>query len=270
MKRIVYAYWLIFTIFSIGCSSPSLVSSWKTDEIIIDGSREEWGDNIHYLEEEKVAISFKNDNDFLYLCLATSERSKILRIMEAGLTVWFDPQNSDGKTVGIQYPIKQQRDPFNDRQFRKSQNESNMEGNFEKMFNGFKETQNEVLIVNEKKFPLFATPINNKEGVEASLGFEIQQYVYELKIPLANNNMSKFYVDALPKENVIVGFESGEFKRSEGEGRMRENPNMGMSGGRRGGIRGGDQKRNRDMQGVMEPINFSVDVKLSSNIKSPN
>ena len=78
--------------------------------------------------------------------------------------------------------------------------------------------------------------------------------------------MNNIFVDALPNENIEVTFESGEFKRPEGRDGMSRNTGIGLSGGgRRGGMREGNRGIRRDMQKMMETINFSFDIKLSSN-----
>ena len=103
MKTIPFLCCFVIMMVIVGCSGSTFVSSWNNGEITIDGSRQEWGEQIHYLEDEKIAFSVKNDENFFYLFIATAERERIMQIMSTGLTVWFDPQNSDGKTFGIQH-----------------------------------------------------------------------------------------------------------------------------------------------------------------------
>ena len=267
MNRGSFYFRFIYLVFVIGCSGSALISSWNVNDIIIDGSREEWGEKIHYVEEEKMAISVKNDNNYLYICLATSERSKMLKILQSGLTVWLDPLNSDGRTLGIKYPISQIRDPNEEMEMRKMQNNSREEFGIEKIFEKFKEKQNEILIVNEDNFPLSAISINNEVGVKVALGFEMKQLVYELRVPLANHEGSNILVDAIPGEEIEVTFESNEMKREEPQNRMGSMSGKGMKRNRRGEFRGGNQNRASNNKVMREPINFNINVMLSTKLQ---
>ena len=61
--------------------------------------------------------------------------------------------------------------------------------------------QNEVLIVNEDKFRLNVISLKNKDGIKASIGFEMKKLVYELKAPLTDNFLSNILMD-LPKVRI--------------------------------------------------------------------
>ena len=97
-----------------GCSNPIIESFWLEDNITIDGYKNDWKGSLKYYEDEKVAIAVSNDEKYMFLCLTTSDKSKIMKILGTGFTVWFDPQDSDGETIGIQYPIKRGKNVNND------------------------------------------------------------------------------------------------------------------------------------------------------------
>ena len=263
MKRKLLFY-LLFLIAITGCSGPTIISTWQNDEIKIDGHKEEWSGSLNFIEDEQVAVAIRNDDSYLYLCLATSDRSKTMKIMQMGLTIWLDPLNSDGKTIGIQYPLKQQREPDPNMLMDDKQNKYISESNIEKRFNNFKSKQNEIVIVNENNFPLNALPTKNIDGIEVELGNETNQLIYELRIPLTNKNINSVFIDALPGEEIKISFETGKFKKPEMNNRSpRGNIDSGIpGGGRRGGMRGGQDKM-RNLGDRMDPIDFSVDVKLS-------
>ena len=42
----------IFIIFT-GCSDPAMNSKWRSDEITIDGSKNDWDGKLKYFEDEK-------------------------------------------------------------------------------------------------------------------------------------------------------------------------------------------------------------------------
>ena len=249
------------------CSEPTLISNWQSSEIKIDGNTNDWAGALKYFEDEKAAIGVSNNNDYIYFCLATSDNAKIMRILRNGFTVWLDPQSSDGETIGIQFPIKRFSKSIIDRTRPGMKEEENSADNLKKMINKFKIDQNEILIVNEDKFPLSAFPLVNNAGIEVNINYEMHQFVYELKFPLANNTLDNFYIDVLPNEIVRVGFESGEINKPE----VGDRDNMSgsgnsdrMSSGGRGGKRGGGRSGNTDsMQKNTEPIEFYVEIKLA-------
>ncbi len=241
-----------------------------------------------------IHLPIKGDSDYIYFCLTTADRNKIMKILRNGFTVWLDPQESDGKTFGIQYPIKKEMDTENNEMMqgkrrlnnrerdndRSNKNESmgrNRENISKMMIERFKSNQNEILIVNEDNYPLNAFKLQTEHGLEANINFERDQLVYELRMPIANKNQNNFFTDVLPNEKLEVRFESGEMKKLEfgevpGEGRREggmKPPEDGNEGGvmshenRQGGGRGG-RLNGRNMSDLMEPIDFSIMVKLAA------
>lgn len=106
--------YLIPTIFSTlllsGCGSTiDLTSSWKEREIIIDGNRSDWSGKTTYYEKHDISLGFRNDQDFLYLCVFTSNRSTQMQILSGGMTVWLDPEGNENKQFGFRFPIGGQR-----------------------------------------------------------------------------------------------------------------------------------------------------------------
>jgi len=264
-SQIIFISLLLTSIFSAGCSQVELKSTWRQNEISIDGSKSDWVGKLQYFEDEKVAAAIANDSENVYFCFATADNSKIMKILRMGFTVWLDPQESDGKTIGIQYPIKRESAVMLDGALKDHDNSQNRGFEINKMINKLKAEQNELLIVNENNFPLNAYPLDNHTGLNVRMGYEINQLVYELKIPLANNKISNIYIDALPKEKIKVGFESGEFERPEQGDRnssgMRPQGG-GMSGS--GRKRGGGRSNMENMQEITKQIKFWMEVKLAS------
>jgi hypothetical protein len=267
-KNFLKTFHLLIILASLSsCSSPSIISTWN-NEIKIDGNRLDWVDKLKYFEDERVALGVMNDNEYVYLCFVTSDRAKAAKILRTGFTIWLDPLSSDGKTIGIQYPIKTEKSPDIDMlpQSRSHQqnksDKSQREQNLVKMLEKMKSEQHEILVVNEDKFPLYVFPVKSKNGLEVSINFEGQQLVYELKVPLANNNLGNFVIDALPNEDIRFGFESGKFQKPEGDQGMQRGGANKMQGGSRGVMSRGNRPNMRNMQDMMDPINFWVNVKL--------
>ncbi|MCB0729711.1 MAG: hypothetical protein KDC88_01655 [Ignavibacteriae bacterium] len=266
-KSIIQTLFIITFLIIIGCSEIEIKSNWTENKILIDGNRNDWQNNIEYSKEEKVGIGISNDNEYLYLCLATVDNNKIMKILNNGFTVWFDPQDSDGKTIGIQYPIK--KIPLNNKveEFRKRNNqENNNENNNENTrLDKFLIDQNELLIVNEDNFPLNAYPLVNSANIEVKIDFDLNQLVYELKIPIKNKSENNFLVDVLPGENIKIGFASGEFEKPDFTGRPNidnENPS-GRSGLGGKGRMGNAEHNQRNFADRKEKLEFWINAVLS-------
>lgn len=252
------------------CSSEKFVSSWNEDKIIVDGNQSDWKGKLNYIEDERVAVGVFNDNENLFLCLTTDDRGKIMQLLNLGMTLWLIPDDDRVKTIGIKYPIKS--DDFDMRSMRNKSQKGNEEDFLRKYLEEFQNKQNELQIVNEDNYSLYAYPINNDSGIRIKMGESMHQLVYEISIPIADNNMSEFYMDLFPGDNLTIGFETGEFQRPSsgdrgsgmtGGGRQ---PTGGMTGGGRSGRGGYSRMQGDSMPDRPEPIEIEIDVRLA---KSP-
>ncbi len=275
VSKIKNKFFLFPAFFSIifilgGCSaSVKMNSSYYDKEIKIDGDPSDWNNEIQPIKDKNFSLGFKNDDKFLYLCLTTNDRSKIMLMTRAGFIVWFEPASGSKNAFGIRYPLALDQ---SESQPLPEMNRDGMQGDMiGKMVNKMILEQNEFQIVDKEKFPLTAFPIFSNEGIDVKLGYHSNQFVYELKIPLAKNPQFPFAVDTLPGEKVKIKFETEEvkFENTRGnenmpEGEMRQP--RGGAGGRRGGS-GGNGGMRQGMGGrgnSFEPINFTVELKLDA------
>lgn len=238
-----------------------MISKWQENELTIDGSKQDWGYNLRYLKDEKVAIGITNDEQNLYLCLVVSENEKIMNILRSGFTIWIDPQNSDAETFGIQYPIKRISNDV--REFSKKTRILDMADRKKYIINKLLAEQDEFLILNQDKYSLSAYSLNNNIGIEVKIGIEMNQLVYELKIPLTNKKDSLIKFNVQPNDEIKLGFLAEVPQRLErGNRQGRDRPGRGR-GGKRGVMSGREQpQKNR---GTIEPINFWINTIVASN-----
>jgi len=262
-----------------GCAGAlKLNSSWQSDEIKIDGDVSEWSTNIQPVPDKKVSVGFRNDDKFLYISLASEDRSKIMMITRAGLIIWFQPESGDKNKFGIRYPIATEVLPIGSAQgIRRDGGE---ESNMDKMFARILGQQTEFQIINKDKFPLTVLPLVNNEGIRAKLGFHSNQFVYELKVPLAGTSNYSYAVDVRPGGKLNIKFETEELSReamrsaggggAPDEGGMSPGGSRGGRGGggsRGGGGRSGGGGRAPGMDGgvMFEPLNFTVELNLDAS-----
>ena len=60
-------------IVTLGASEPSVASAWRTQEIAIDGSSDDWTAFSTLSDKPPVSLAAANDGRFLYLAIRTSD-----------------------------------------------------------------------------------------------------------------------------------------------------------------------------------------------------
>jgi hypothetical protein len=255
-----------------GCSSTAeLSSSWNNNKIVVDGNADDWGGHFFYLKDSHVSLGLRNDQDFLYVCLMSSEGQFRRQMMGLGLTVWLEPDG--GKKWGIHYPIG-----FIGQRQRPSSNGEEMEGERDTGLVFGQSLQNLEILgpgdEDRQQFSALAAP-----GISVKVGYSEGSAVYELKVPLRTSSDHPYAVGAAMGSNVKLALETGKFQSENRRGGMSEGgrEGSGEGGGRGGGWRGGGGGRGRGggwrggegggrtSSGERpEPLDFSAVVHLAS------
>lgn len=250
-------FFLIFLLLSACSSTGQLTSGWDSNSVTIDGNSTEWLSELKQDNENGIAYGFKNDNDFLYMCIVFIEPSKLM-MMRPGAIVWLEGEE-DSKTFGIRYPLPKLEAEGVEQNFgREIFNRENIKDRIQQFF--LKQT--EVSIVNKEKYPLGQFPItSNKEGIQAKVGYSNDRFVYELRVPLKNAESYLYRADVNPGEIITVKFETEEFELKETQNRGGMMPPGGGGGNGRRPTQGKGMEMRRERLN-MEPLNFSVKVQL--------
>ncbi len=274
---------LIITIIN-GCSSSiDIQSTSNNNNITIDGNQQDWG-SLNFIKNENIGFGFKNDKDNLYLCVVTSDAPKIRKIL-SGLTVWL---KTDKDELGIKFPMKPD---FNDiTEMRNSSGDPEGIGNRDdddgdRTNQSVQDTRREermkmmiarnrdLQIINADDLPLYTNKADEGTGFIGKLGYQNGQLVYELKVPLVNNDISKRIFDNSIND-VNISFMTDKLEmpnrniRGGREGGM-EPPEGGFGGGRGdGGFGGPPPGGGRDDRAGIQRMDFDAleynfDVKLS-------
>ena len=67
---------MVLVVLLVGCGSSELLISNSATNIKIDGNQEDWEGKLTFLEDEKVALGFLNDDENLYFCLVEKIRTQ--------------------------------------------------------------------------------------------------------------------------------------------------------------------------------------------------
>ena len=265
IRKVFFPLILLIIVIS-GCSSvKETISIWRNNEIKIDGDISDWQNNLISIPDKKFAVGFKNDDKFLYISLITDDRMKIMQMLRTGFITWFTPDDGNGKTFGVKFPLSNKdmegeqlqnmnREPF----------QRNNRDDMEKQFAGLLNQQKELEIINKDKFPLSLMPLENKEGIKAKLGYIADNFVYELQVPLIAGGNYSFSIDAAPGGKVNISFETEKMDLENPRGAMREGGAAPRGGGQMPGGQRGASRMGQGMPGLQssEPINYSFNVIL--------
>ena len=188
--------------FSNGCRSPlDLASEWTGSPVNIDGSSSDWT-SLTAIESPSLSLGARNDQEYLYLCLTTSDPGIQAQILFAGFTVWFPSSHQGAYPFGIQFPLKRDRP-------------ARIEGRdqFEAMFLAFEPSMNSLLILegsDRQQFSVLQAP-----AIKVRIGLTRGLLVYELQVPLRKASASPYA--AVPDDggDVAVTFETSVADRDE-------------------------------------------------------
>ncbi len=242
-----------------GCSSSGqLTSVWNENVVVVDGNSAEWLSELKHDKDNGIAYAFRNDKDFLYMCIVFIEPSKLM-LMRSGAIIWFESED-ESKTFGIKYPLPKLSAEIEEQNLdREMFNRENINEKIKQYF--LKQT--ELSVVNKDKYPLGQFPIiSNKEGIQVKVGYSNDRFVYELRVPLRDNKNHLYRIDAELGENLSVKFETEESELGKiVGGGMPERGGMMPPGGGQRTQQGKGMAMKRDRLNS-EPLNFSINVQL--------
>ncbi len=215
---------------------------WAAEAPKIDGDHAEWSGSLSVLGTTPVSIGVKNDGEWLYLCVVTSDPGTRTLLTRGGFTIWWDPAGGEKKAMGIMMPplvtgtpVYRQEPPDDGRPPGDGASRRSVR-------------MVEPIVYIEAIGPgkddrrRYEMDYANKIGIEAAAGQPEGSLVYEFRIPLAATGSQPFAVQSGPGRAIGLRFETGEMPRGGGGGREGERPGGGHGGysgiGGRGGMGG--------------------------------
>ena len=130
--------------------------------------------------------------------------------------------------------------------------------------------QKELIIVDENNIGIYSALPDAEKGFKAKIGFSMNQFVYELKVPLSGNkDFSQILFNAKPGDNIRVKFETGKMdnvrkNNDEQQGsEMGEGGRHGMGGGRGSGMGRGGNRNPGNSGRNSSPLDYEFKVKLA-------
>lgn len=271
-KRTHLPYLIIMVIIAIislvGCGGQKLTSMWRDREVTIDGVDDEWENAVTYVEDKNVAIGLLNDQEYLYICLASIDFQRVHQMIGMGLTVWFDPQGGKEKTFGINFPLGRQLSREDMSPERTPMSRESMPDPW-KLKQMVQESAKEMIILGPEKGKSIRMPTNGSQEIAIKLGYSGGKLVYELRVPLVQDPQHPTAIGAGASKTIGVGFETAKFDRDMMRDRMRERMGGDMPPGSQGmppsGMRGGGMRGGRMPGGQrLERLEYWAKVHLAS------
>jgi len=199
------------------CGGGPLVleSHWRAQPIVIDGIDDEWAGHVRTFEDARVVIGVMNDEDFVYIMMATTARSAQFHLMR-GLNIWFDPEDKEKKKFGIRYPVIEEElmKGARERVERRQRGEEEERPTEKQMADRFEElsylmTDLDILGAEGR---MGRMPIDEAQGIEAKLNRLEDVFVFEAKIPLAKKSRYLYSIGTAAGERIGMALESPDFK----------------------------------------------------------
>ncbi len=202
-----------------GCSSSlKLSSTWRQEDIVIDGSGTEWQRGLYYDKESDIVYSIRNDDDYVYLFLKTQNRTTQMQMMRAGFTVWFDADGGNDHSFGIRYPLARQD----------ARPEFHPESDEEQIHSAPEQALLELEIVGAQKENVQRFSTLDVPGIRVKIGRSQESLVYELQVPLRKTPHTPFAIGVTSANRIGIGLETEEFNRDKMK--MGTRPKEGSSG----------------------------------------
>jgi hypothetical protein len=236
MKNVTYSI-IIFTavVLLINCSdarkkkvseakTPSQASQIKcipcNTPISVDGMDDEWKTGRKFIISNNTAVGACRDNKFIYVHLFTSDPELSMQIMNFGLTLWFDPQSSQEKIMGVQFPVIQMQPP--------PPREGNPPaGNELQKFLDIRLKDIIIEYAANNDIRHMSMKEANKQGINAKIGVSPGLLCYELQYPLHITDVYTMGLGLSEQKQIDICIETPDIDFSKMKGPPEKTPEFG-------------------------------------------
>jgi hypothetical protein len=247
-RLVVYGLLLIIVLVSTGCGGLNLGSVWRTEPVTIDGIPLEWKGATTWVENPNVTIGVKNDDEYLYLCLASPVREIAAQIAMRGFIVWLDPEGKKGKTFGVRCPVGPAMGTGKPKEL--SEVTRDRDKFMDMIVERLKGAGSVLEILGPDEDSSVRLTAGEAPGLDVAVGYYEGRVVYELKVPFHRDDEHPFAIGGNGKGRIGVGFVTPEIKRDE---MMSHADGERPAGGMMGGAPWGDAPAGDEMGGGPPP-----------------
>jgi hypothetical protein len=85
---------------------------YQSTPVVADGIPDEWTLPLRFSNATyTLQYNITNDNKNIYVCVLSRDEATMLRILRAGIVIYFDPKGDKNKDISLHYPLRKQPDP---------------------------------------------------------------------------------------------------------------------------------------------------------------
>jgi len=85
---------------------------YQSTPVVADGQINDWQQPLRFSNPGyALQYNITSDERNIYVCVTSADEETQLRMLRAGMTIWFDPKGEKNKTIGLFFPIRKQPDP---------------------------------------------------------------------------------------------------------------------------------------------------------------
>jgi hypothetical protein len=200
-NRIVLFALLLLTT-SLGYAQKFILGSeWRDSVITIDGSAVDWDQPFRYFDSKsKLQYSVVNDAKYIYVSIKTNDPKAQMKIMRAGMDVWFDVTGKKKDIGTVHFPLK--TNPKLDINPDPADMEQQVveKPDVAKLKLEWSSTIKDIHTQGFKNLPaVIADGDSGRHGIEAAVSWDrSEEMTYELKVPF-----SAFYKDELTGADTV-------------------------------------------------------------------
>jgi len=201
-KRISLFALLFLTTISLSYAQKMVLNSmWRDSVISIDGSLADWDQPFRYFDSKsKLQYSIVNDNKYIYISVKTNDDKAMMKVMRAGMDVWFDVTGKKKDIATVHFPLK--TDPKLDMVTDAMAPDQQIveRPDVKKLKMDWNEANKEVRTQGFRNVPLKFTENDSiKYPIEVAVSWDrYDAMTYELKVPF-----SAFYKDSLVASDTL-------------------------------------------------------------------
>ena len=201
-KRISLFALLVLTTLSISYAQKMVLNSlWRDSVITVDGNLDDWDQPFRYFDSKsKLQYSIANDDKYIYVSVKTNDDKAQMKVMRAGMDVWFDVTGKKKDIATVHFPLKTdpKLDMINDPMAPDQQIVERPD--IKKMKMDWNEANKEVHTQGFRNVPLKFTENDSvKYPIEVAVSWDrYDAMTYELRVPF-----SAFYKDSLVASDTL-------------------------------------------------------------------
>jgi hypothetical protein len=217
-----------------GCGGLELTSSWRSQDISIDGAPADWdGVPSTYVETPNIALRVLNDDSYLHIFMSSPNTDLLAQIVGRGITVWFDPGGGKDRVFGIRIPGN-----IHDQTSMRSMTEDRSEMR-KTLVEMIAEPIEYLELIGPDETLIAQLAVADAQDIKAALGYQNGWFICELAVPLHQADEHPYAIGVRDRPVIGMGFETPELDREDMMKSMRPEGGMPGGGGRDGPGGGG-------------------------------